>query len=88
MSYSKKKLNMGIIKVIDKIKIWRSFSIILNKLVSGMKPPDEIIVNDRLKASKRRKSARVKRKITIRHRGISPHFWNIVGFLSELYINL
>ena len=51
MSWSKKKLNTGINKVIDKMNIWKLVETIDERLSTGRKPPEEIVVNDSTKAS-------------------------------------
>ena len=63
-SCNKKKLNIGNNKVIDKTKICKLLSIILDKLFVGIKPPEAIVVKARLKASKRRMSIKLYKKIT------------------------
>ena len=52
MSYIRKKLKIGISKVIDIIKICKSFSKILDKFSLGINPPEDITVKARLKESK------------------------------------
>jgi hypothetical protein len=63
-SYNKKKLNIGNNKVIDKTKICKLVSIILDKLSVGMKPPEDIVVKARLKASRSRIPIKLYKKIT------------------------
>jgi hypothetical protein len=63
-SCSKKKLNIGNNKVIDKTKICKLVSIMLDKLSVGMKPPEDIVVKARLKASRSRISTKLYKKIT------------------------
>ena len=60
----KKKLNIGNNRVIDKTKICRLLPIIFDKLSVGIKPPEDIVVKARLKASRRRISIRLYKKIT------------------------
>ena len=64
-SYSKKKLKIGNNKVIDNTKIWEFVTIILDKLAVGIKPPDDIVVKARLKASSNLMSIKLYKKIII-----------------------
>ena len=64
MSWIKKKLNIGNNKVIEKTKICKLFVRILDKLSSGINPPEEILVKARLKASKSLRSIKLYKKIT------------------------
>ena len=50
--------------MIDKTKICRLVSIILDKFSVGIKPPEDIVVKARLKASRSRISIKVYKKIT------------------------
>ena len=59
MSKNKKKFNIGINNVIDKIKICRFVLTILDKLFAEINPPDETVVKARLKESKKRISAKL-----------------------------
>ena len=64
MSWIKKKLNIGNNKVIQKTKICKLFVKILDKLSSGINPPEEILVKAKLKASKSLRSIKRYKKIT------------------------
>ena len=64
MSCNKKKLNIGNNKVIDKTKVCKSVSIMLDKFSVGIKPPDDIVVKAKLKASKSRISNKLYKNIT------------------------
>ena len=50
--------------MIDKIKICKSVSMILDKLSDGINPPEDIVVKARLKASRSLISIRLYKKIT------------------------
>ena len=50
--------------MIDKIKICKSVSIILDKLSVGIKPPEDIVVKAKLKESRSRISIKLYKKIT------------------------
>ena len=63
-SCNKKKLKIGNNKVIDKTKICRLVSIILDKLFVGMKPPEDIVVKARLKESSSLIPIKLYKKIT------------------------
>ena len=63
-SCSKKKLNIGNNKVIDKTKICISLFIILDKFSSGINPPEDIVVKARLKASRSLTLIKLYKKIT------------------------
>ena len=52
ISWTKKKLNIGNNKAIDKAKICNLVSIILDKFSVGINPPEDIVVKARLKESK------------------------------------
>tara|TARA_B100001750_G_C14953937_1_gene324943 strand:+ start:289 stop:501 length:213 start_codon:yes stop_codon:yes gene_type:complete len=64
MSFSKKKLNIGINNEIEKINICKSFTKTLDRLSSGKKPPADILVNDILNASRSLRSTKLYKKIT------------------------
>ena len=61
---TKKKLNMGNNKLSEKIKVCKLFWRISDILLSGINPPEEIAVNDKLNESNNLKSTRVYKKIT------------------------
>ena len=61
----RKKLKIGINKVNDKTNICKSLEIILDKVLVGINPPEEIVVKDKLKASKSLISTLVYIKIII-----------------------
>ena len=65
-SYNKKKLSIGNNKVIDKIKICKLVSKILDKLSVGMKPPADTVVKAKLNASSSLTLIKVYKKITKR----------------------
>tara|TARA_B100001013_G_scaffold222762_1_gene136165 strand:+ start:1209 stop:1427 length:219 start_codon:yes stop_codon:yes gene_type:complete len=60
----KKKLNIGINKVIDNTKICKLVSMILDKFSVGINPPEDIIVKAKLKESKSLTSIKLYKKIT------------------------
>ena len=62
--YNKKKLNIGNNKVIDNTKICNSVSIIFDKLIEGINPPEDITVKARLKESISLISSKLYKKIT------------------------
>ena len=62
-SYNKKKFKMGNNKVNEKTKIWKLFNRILDKLLSGINPPEEIVVKAKLKESSNLKSIKLYKKI-------------------------
>ena len=51
ISWSKKKLNTGTNKVVDKMNVWKFVSIIDERFSTGRKPPEEIVVKESAKAS-------------------------------------
>ena len=64
ISYIKKKLNIGINKVIENINICKSFIKILDNLLFETKPHEEILVKARFTESSNLRSARVYKNIT------------------------
>ena len=64
MSCNKKKLNTGNNSVNEKTKVCKSSCKIFDKLASGINPPEDILVNAKLKASKSLKSIKLYKKIT------------------------
>ena len=63
-SCTKKKLNIGNNKVIDKTKTCSLVSMILDKFSVGINPPEDIVVKAKLKESKSLTSIKVYKKIT------------------------
>tara|TARA_Y100000590_G_C15056035_1_gene764497 strand:+ start:328 stop:546 length:219 start_codon:yes stop_codon:yes gene_type:complete len=63
-SCTKKKLNIGNNKVIDKIKVCNLVSMIFDKFAVGINPPEDIVVKAKLKESKSLTSIKVYKKIT------------------------
>ena len=63
-SCSKKKLNIGNNKVIDKTKICRLLPRISDKLFIGINPPEDMLVKAKLKASSSLKSIKLYKKMT------------------------
>jgi len=64
ISYIKKKLNIGNNNAIDKTKVCKLLSIIFDKSLDGIKPPEDIVVNARLKLSRSLTLVKVSKKIT------------------------
>jgi hypothetical protein len=54
MSKNKKKLNIGINKAIDRVKIWKFVLRMFDKLLTDINPPADTVVRARLKESKKR----------------------------------
>ena len=79
ISWSKKKLKIGISNVNDITKICKSFFNIFDKSSLGRKPPDDITVKAILNESKRRKS-------TIEYKRIIAN--TDVMYMSEIFIKL
>ena len=63
-SCSKKKLNIGNNKVIDKTKICKLLPKISDKLFIGINPPEDMLVKAKLKASSNLKSIKLYKKMT------------------------
>ena len=64
ISCNKKKLNIGKSKVNDTTNICKLFCSIMTKLLSGINPPEDIVVKARWKESRSLKSTNEYKKIT------------------------